>query len=63
MMHDHSHDRNKKNIFGVNTNVRGSVKNNWELSNISKTTKRNLLTFSMFIEQSYLHNPRKESTP
>ena len=25
--------------------------------------KRNLLKFSMFIEQSYLHNPSKESTP
>ena len=24
--------------------------------------KRNLLKFSMFIEQSYLHNPSKEST-
>ena len=43
--------------------VRGSVKNNWELSNISKTMKRNLLKFNMFIEQSYLHNPSKESTP
>ena len=41
----------------------GSVKNNWELSNISKTMKRNLLKFSMFIERSYLHNPSKESTP
>ena len=43
--------------------IRGSVKNNWELSNISKTMKRNLLKFSMFIEQSYLHNPSKESMP
>ena len=43
--------------------LRGSVKNNWELSNISKTMKRNLLKFSMFIEQSYLHNPSKKSTP
>ena len=25
--------------------------------------KRNLLKFSMFIEQSYLHNPSKELTP
>ena len=25
--------------------------------------KRNLLKFSMFIEQSYLYNPSKESTP
>ena len=25
--------------------------------------KRNLLKFSMFIEQSYLHSPSKESTP
>ena len=44
-------------------NVRGSVKNNWELSNISKTMKCNLLKFSMIIEQSYLRNPSKESTP
>ena len=43
--------------------IRGSVKNNWELSNISKTMKRNLLKFSICIEQSYLHNPNKESTP
>ena len=25
--------------------------------------KRNLLKFSIFIEQFYLHNPSKESTP
>ena len=43
--------------------LRGSVKNNWELSNISKTMKRNLLKFSMIIEQSYLHNRSKKSTP
>ena len=42
--------------------VLGSVKNKWELSYISKTMKRNLLKFGMFIEQSYLHNQSKEWT-
>ena len=45
-----------------NAILRGSVKNNWELSYISKTMKQNLLKFGMFIEQSYLHNPSKEWT-
>ena len=37
--------------------------NNWELSNISLTMKRNLLKFGILIEQSFSHNPRKERTP
>ena len=37
------------------------MKNNCELSYISKNMKRNLL--NMFLEQSYLHNPIKEWTP
>ena len=40
-----------------------SAKNNWELSNISLTMKRNLLKFSILIEQSFSHKPSKERTP
>ena len=54
---------NDIHVYAKKLKIRGSVKNNWELSNISKTMKHNLLKFGMFIEHSYLHNSSKEWTP